>query len=153
MSAGPPVLPVAPVEAPPARGGCLRAGLIGCGIVALLCVLIFVAGVLYIKKNPGALVDFAMRGIENNFGPDVTEQDKKELREAVEEFKVAVRSGRVTGDRAGGWQRSFSMKSSSRKLSHEDVQDIIRAFREAAGVRSAPATAPTLAPMVATPSP
>jgi hypothetical protein len=85
-------------ELPPEKGGCLRIGLIGCGIVALLCILIFAGGLLFVKKNPGALMDFALRGIEHSYGPDVTEEDKKELRAAIEDFKEAIRSNRTRSD-------------------------------------------------------
>lgn len=106
----------------------MRAGLIGCGIVALLLVLLFVGGVLYVKKNPGVVLDFAVAGIERNYGPGVTEEDRKELRAVVAEVKEAARSGRIRGDQSVSWQ-SFA-KSGPDKLSHEDVQQIIRAFRE-----------------------
>jgi hypothetical protein len=136
---------------PPEKGGCMRAGLIGCGIVALLVVLIFVGGVLYIRKNPGALLDFAMRGIERNYGPDVTEEDKKELQAAVEEFKEAIRSNRMRDDSSMGFQRSFRMRNRSSKLTHQDVQELIRAFRDAAGKPGRPAGEPspgaTMVPM------
>jgi hypothetical protein len=132
----------------------MRTGLIGCGIIALLCLLIGVGGVLYVKKNPGALLDFAVGSIEKNSGPDVTEEDKKELRAVVAEVKEAIRSGRMRSDRNMGWQRSFS-RSGSRKLTHEDVQEIIRAFRESIGpLPGGAAPPPTLAPIsVPTPSP
>ena len=133
-------------DRPPEKGGCMRAGLIGCGIVALLCVLIFVGGVLFVRKNPGMLLDFAMKGIESNYGPDVTEEDKKELRAAVEDVKEAIRTNRMRDDRSMGFQRSFRMRNSSSKLSHEDVQELIRAFREAAGKPARPAGEPPLAP-------
>lgn len=129
----------------------MRAGLIGCGIVALLCVLIFVGGVLFVRKNPGALLDFAMRGIERNYGPDVTEQDKKELQAAVEEFKEAIRSNRIRDNGSMGFQRSFTMRNSSNKLSHEDIQGLIRMFRDAAGKPGRPggepSPEPTMVPM------
>jgi hypothetical protein len=135
----------------------MRAGLIGCGIVALLVVLIFVGGVLFVRKNPGALLDFAMRGIETNYGPDVTEEDKKELRAAVEEFKEAIRSNRIRDTNSMGFQRSFRMGNSSNKLSHEDIRELIRMFRDSAGKPGRPASepppGPTMVPMVPTPSP
>jgi hypothetical protein len=115
-------------ELPPEKGGCMRTGLIGCGIVALLCVLIFVGGVLYVKKNPGAVLDFAVASIEKKYGPDVTEEDRKELRAVVADVKEAARSGRIRSNRSVGWQ-NFSKRGSD-KLSHEDVQEIIRTFRE-----------------------
>ncbi len=127
---------------PPEKGGCMRAGLIGCGVVALLVVLIFVGGVLYVRKNPGVLLDFAMRGIERNYGPDVTEEDKKELQAAVEEFKEAIRSHRIRNDSTKGIQRSFTMRNSSSKLSHEDIQGLIRMFRDAVGKPGRPAGEP-----------
>ncbi len=141
-----PSVQIPSAEAPAAKGGCLRAGLIGCGVVALLCVLAFVGVVLYAKKNPTFFLDIAMGQIEKNYGPDVTEADKQELKTAVADFKEAIRSGKVRSDRGAGWQRSFTMRgrSSSGKLTHEDVQDLIRTFREAAGREPAPA--PTLSP-------
>jgi hypothetical protein len=151
MSSTPPVQ-IPTLEAPPEKGGCLRAGLIGCGVVALLCVLTFVGVVLYARKNPGFFLDFAMGQIEKNYGPDVTDADRQDLKTAVADFKEAIRSGKVRNDRSASWQRSVTMRgSSSRRLSHEDVLDLIRAFREAAG--QAPAPAPTLVPAaVLTPS-
>jgi hypothetical protein len=136
----------------------MRAGLIGCGIVALLLVLILVGGMLFVRKNPGALLDFAMRGVERNYGPDVTEEDKKELQAAVEEFKEAIRSNRIRNNRSMGFQRSLTMRNSSRKLSHEDIQELIRMFRDAVGKPGRPAgespPAATMVPMAApTPSP
>lgn len=149
MSSTPPVQ-IPTLEAPPEKGGCLRAGLIGCGVVALLCVLTFVGVVLYARKNPGFFLDIAMGQIEKNYGPDVTDADRRDLKTAVADFKEAIRSGRVQSDRGNTWQRSFTMRGgSSRKLSHEDVLDLIRAFHEAAGK----APAPTLVPAaVSTPS-
>jgi hypothetical protein len=135
----------------------MKAGLIGCGIVALLLVLVFVGGLLYVRKNPSALMDLALAGIERNYGPDVTEEDKRELKAAVEDFKEAIRSNRLHEDSSRGLQRSFSvktssMRNSSRKLTHEDVQELIRMFRDAAGKPGSPSEAPTMVPMVATPS-
>ena len=151
MSSTPPVQ-IPTLEAPPAKGGCLRAGLIGCGVVALLCVVALVGVVLYARKNPGFFLDFAVGQIEKNYGPDVTDADRRDLKTAVADFKEAIRAGKVSKDRSASWQRSFTMRgSSSRKLSHEDVQDLIRTFREAAG--QAPGPAPTLVPAaVPTPS-
>ncbi|HEV2063091.1 MAG TPA: hypothetical protein VGS00_00910 [Thermoanaerobaculia bacterium] len=138
---------------PPEKGGCMRAGLVGCGVVALLVVLIFVGGVLYVRKNPGVLLDFAMRGIERNYGPDVTEEDKKELQAAVEEFKEGIRSKRIRNDSSMGFQRSLTMRNSSSKLSHEDIQGLIRMFRDAVGkpgrLAGEPPPAATLVPMTA----
>jgi hypothetical protein len=151
MSSPPPASPiVAPLEAPPARGGCLRVALIGCGGLALLCVLAFVGFVLYSKKNPGLFLDIATRQIENNYGPDVTEQDKQDLHAALADLKEAIRTDRIRRDRNSGWSRSFNFRGSrSDKLSHDDVRDIIRSFREAilpppsATPSTAPATVPT----------
>ena len=138
-------------ELPPQKGGCLKAGLIGCGVVALLVVLVFVGGVLFVRKNPGILLDFAMTGIEQNFGPDVTEKDKKELRAAVEEFKEAIRSKRTRSENSDAFGRSFRMRNRGEKLTHEDVQELIRMFRAAAGKPVPPGAeskaAPTMVPM------
>jgi hypothetical protein len=129
----PPASPiVAPLEAPPARGGCLRVALIGCGGLAFLCVLAFVGLMLYARKNPGVFLDFAVSRIESNYGPDVTEQDKQDLRAAVADLKEAMRTNRIRREGNTGWPRSFNFRGSrSDKVSHDDVRDIIRSFREA----------------------
>lgn len=149
MSSSPVSPIVAPLEPPPARGGCLRIALIGCGGLALLCVLAFVGLMLYSRKNPGVFLDFAMSRIESNYGPDVTEEDKKDLAAAVAEFKEAIRSNRIRQD-GSGWQRSFRFRTGrSDRVSHDDVREIIRAFRESiippAGLTpsAAPAAVPT----------
>lgn len=113
----------------------------------------FVGLMLYGRKNPGLFVDFALSRIENSYGPDVTEQDKKELRAAVAEFKEAIRANRVREGRNGGWQGSFSFRGSrSDKVSHDDVQQLIRAFRESI-IPAAPSAAPAAPPAtVPTPS-
>ena len=124
--------------------------LIGCGGIALLCVLAFVGLLLYSKRNPGLFLDFAMGQIENNYGPDVTEQDKKDLRAALADLKEAIRTNRIRREGNSGWPRSFNFRGSkSDKVSHEDVRDIIRSFREAilpppgATPEAAPAAVPT----------
>lgn len=123
--------------------------LIGCGGLALLCVLVFVGLVLYSKKNPGLFLDFAMNQVESNYGPDVTEQDKKDLRAALADLKEAIRTNRLRRDGNSGWSRSFNFRSSrSDKVSHDDVRDIIRSFREAIlpSPGATPATAPAAVP-------
>lgn len=145
MSSAPPVQ-IPALEVPPGKGGCLRAGLIGCGAVALLLVLGFVGVVLYAKKNPGFFLDIAVSQIEKNYGPDVTEEDKRDLKAAVADFKEAIRNGTVKQNRGGAWQKSFSMRGNdSGKLTHDDVRELIRTFREAAGKE--PATAPAPGPV------
>ena len=125
--------------------------LIGCGGIALLCVLAFVGLVLYSKRNPGLFLDFAMGQVERNFGPDVTDQDKKDLRDAVADLKEAIRTNRVRRDGGTGWSRSFNFRGSrSEKVSHDDVRDIIRSFREA--ILPPPGAAPA-APPAAVPTP
>ena len=151
----PPIATGPPLEAPREKGGCLKAGLIGCGALALLCVLLFVGGVLYVRKNPGFFLDIAMGQIEKNYGPDVTETDKRELKAAVEDFKQAIKTNRVRKDKGGNLQASFTSRGGrSEKLTHEDVRQLIRAFREAVGSAppQTPDTVPTLAP-IAVPTP
>ena len=149
-SASPVQIPT--LEPAPPRSGCVRMGLIGCGGVALLCVLVFVGFVLYSRKNPGFLVEIAMGQIEKNYAPDVTEADRKELRAAVEEFKAAARAGKIKSDGANPLQRSFSVRGdASGKITHAEVQEMIQMFRRAAGTSTTPAPALTPA-AVPTPS-
>jgi len=134
---------------PPPRTNLARNILIGCGVVAFACVAVFVAFVLYVRNNPASMTDFMMKQIESHYGPDVTEEQKRDLRSAYADFRKAVVARRVAPDSARRIQLNFS--GSSSQLTAEQVRGLTASFREAAGGESTepPATAPqVLSPSV-----
>jgi hypothetical protein len=134
---------------PPPKSNLVRNLLIGCGAVAFLCVAAFVAFVLYVRSNPASMTDFMMKQIESHYGPDVTEEQKRDLRSAYADFRKAVVARRVSPDSARRIQLNFS--GSSSQLTAEQVRGLTASFREAAGGESSksPATAPpVLSPSV-----
>lgn len=105
---------------------------------------------LYVRRNPTFLTDLMMSQIESHFAPDVTEDDKRELREAYQDFRTAAEQNRANRDAIRRMQFTFSGTRSG-TVDHEQVRTLIRSFREAAGGR--PARAPEATPGAAPPRP
>jgi hypothetical protein len=115
-------------------------------------VLLLIAALLYVRRRPEVMFDMMMTAIESNFAEDVTEEDKRELREAYAEFRTAMRQRRVDEDRLARLGQTFRMRA-GQPVRREQVLRLTEAFRAAA--RSAPsssppAPAPTLAPVPGT---
>jgi hypothetical protein len=135
----PPAVP--PIQAPAGRAGCARVAFIGCGALALVLLAVVVGLFLYVRRNPTFLTDLMMNQIESHFASDVTEEDKRDLRAAYQEFRSAVGEKRVNQEAVRRVQVTFTSSRSS-TVDREQVHTLTRAFREAA----APA-----APRAATP--
>jgi hypothetical protein len=91
-----------------------------------------------------------MKQIESHYGPDVTADQKQDLRAAYADFRKAITERRVRPETAQKIQFTFS-SSASRGLTAEQVRQLAAEFREAAGTGSQPPPATTLPS--ATPSP
>ncbi len=105
---------------------------IGCGVLALALLAVVVGLFLYVRRNPTLLTDLMMNQVESHFGPDVTEDDKRELRAAYRDFRAAVEQRRVNREAVRRVQVTFS-GSRSGKLDRDQVHTLTRAFRESAG--------------------
>jgi uncharacterized membrane protein len=114
--------------------------LIGCGVVAVLAVGAFAAFVYYVRSNPASITDLMMKQIESHYGPDVTADQKQELRAPYADFRSAITEHRVRPEAAQKIQVTFS-SSSSRELTAEQVRRLAAEFREAAGTGPGPASA------------
>jgi hypothetical protein len=137
--------PPPPPGAAPTKQGCARTALIGCGIAAALLLLCIVGFFLYVRRNPGMMTDLMMKQIESHWGPDVTEQDKTDLRAAYAEFRIALNERRVSPE---GVQKLQSTLSSNRsnQINREQVHQLTRDFRAAARPSPSPAPGNTLSP-------
>ena len=134
-----------PVEPAPAGKGCLKTGLIGCGVAALVLVAAFVAFVLYVQKNPEAITDFMMKQVEKNYAPDVTEREKEDLRAAYAAFRKTLEEGKKPPPEPMERMRGILTFGGGRssELTREQVRELTEVFRKAAG--AAPAVAPPAA--------
>ena len=128
------------------KQGCARSALIGCGVAAALLLLCIVGVFLYIRNNPAAITDFLMmRQIESHWGPDVTEQDKADLRAAYAEFRTALIEKRVNTE--GLQKLQFSLSGNrSNQINREQVHQLTRDFRAAASRSPGPGHTQTMSP-------
>lgn len=139
-----------PPETPSSRQGCARNALIGCGIAAFLLIAVLVGFFLYLRRNPGMMTDLMMRQIETQWGPDVTEQDKADLRAAYADFRTALNEKRVS--QQGVQKIQFSLSGNrSGKLNREQVHQLTEAFRTAASGTTLPDRTPSVAPAPTSP--
>jgi hypothetical protein len=137
----PPPLP----DAAPIKQGCARTALIGCGIAAALLLLCLVGFFLYMRRNPGLMTDLMMRQIESHYGPDVTEQDKADLRAAYAEFRTALNQRRV--NREGVQKLQFTLSANrSNQINRDQVLQLTRDFRAASNPASNPSPGQTRSP-------
>ena len=148
MSTAPPIEPAAP----PANRGCWKAALLGCGGAAVLLVAALIGLGVYIQKKPTAVTDLLMERIRAGYASDVTDADKSELDAAYADFRGALEEKRV---RKEDMEKVRDAVKLGRVVGREEVHQMTRVFREAAGNaggtrRSAPESPP---PAAATPLP
>lgn len=164
MSSLPPDRPQAPppfpapgvppgIPPPSARpSGCWRVGLVGCGIAGLALLLVIVGAILYVRRNPAAVADFAMSQVESHFAADVTDQDKADLRAAYAAYRERLRSGKASPEPLQRVKTVFLSGDKNNEITREQVHELTAAFREGANPASGPGEAPLRGPY-ATPSP
>jgi hypothetical protein len=141
--------PPPPVEAPAADGrGCLKKSLIGCGVVALLVAVCFIAILIYVRQRPDALTDIVMKQVESHYAADVTAAEKEQLRAAYADFRAALRDHRVSREPLERMRTTLVSRGSQSEVSREQVRDLTDLFRKAAGGGAASSSSP-----VPTPSP
>lgn len=128
-------------------------GLVGCGIAGLALLLVIVGAILYIRRNPAAVADFAMSQVESHFAAEVTDQDKADLRAAYAAYRERLQSGKASPEPLQRVKTVFMTGGSrNNEITREQVHDLTAAFREAANLSSGPGEAPLRGPDV-TPSP
>ena len=119
--------PSAPIEPGPPRGGCLRGGLIGCGVAALLVLVLLGGSFAYVGRHPEALTDWMMKRVESGYAPEVTAVEKDRLERAYGKFRVRLQERRVPRadlERLRGILSSTAMGSFSR----DEVRELTELF-------------------------
>ncbi len=139
MSSPPPVPSSPPAGTASAKRGCWKGALIGCGVVAVVLVAGFVALAIYARRNPGKTADLMMKQIETHYAPDVTAEEKEQLRAAYNEFRKALEQRRVSRAPLDRLRGTLLAGGSGSEVTREQVRELTREFREAAGFSPAPA--------------
>ena len=154
MSTVPPIsTPPAP-PVPPPRSGCGKKALIGCGVAALAVAACFLGFILYVRQKPQVITDFVMRQVESHYASDVTDADKRELREAYAEFRKGLMEHRVNREPLDRMRATLMTSGPNNEINHEQVRDMIRLFREHSGTAPPPdLTPPGTAPVSPRPTP
>lgn len=155
MSSPPPPpgapIPPAPIEPGRARGGCGRAGLIGCGAAAIVVLILFAIFLIYARRKPEVLTDLMMGQIERNLAPEVTAEEKQRLREAYAGFRRRVQEGRV-GPEPMERLRAILSSATRGAIGSEKVRELMAVFQAAAPpagatpAPSGPVPVPALSP-------
>ena len=97
------------------------------------------------------ITDFVMKQIESHYAADVTQEDKRELRDAYADFRQALRDRRVSRDRLDRMRATLMTGGSQNEIHHEQVRELIELYRRGSGSGpSAPGVSP---PPAASPSP
>jgi hypothetical protein len=138
--------PSAPIEPGPPPGGCLRGGLIGCGIAALLVLVLLGGSFAYVRRHPEALTDWMMKRVESGYAPEVTPAEREHLETAYGKFRVRLQERRVPRadlDHLRGILSSSAMGSFSR----DEVRELTELFERG------PAPPPLTPATEATPNP
>jgi hypothetical protein len=123
----------------PANRGCWKGALLGCGAVAILLVVVFVAIGIYVQNRPAAVTDLLMERIRSGYAPDVTEEDKSSLEDAYADFREALEARRVAKEDVEDVRDAVKL---GREVSRSEVHELTRVFRRAAGSGGAPAGSP-----------
>ena len=105
----------------------------GCGILGVLVLIGFIGAVVYIRSHPEAFTDFLMNRIESAFAPDVTEQDKADLRAAYAAYRDKLKTKSVNSRSLDRVRVVLTRGGSS--IGRDQVHELTAAFREAAGER------------------
>jgi hypothetical protein len=128
VSTAPPIEP-APAGLP-ANRGCWKGALLGCGGAAVLVVVCLVGLGIYVQKRPGSITDMLMERIRDQYASDVTGEDKANLEAAYAEFRSALEGKRVKSE---DLERVRATIKIGREIRREEVLELTRVFREAAG--------------------
>jgi hypothetical protein len=91
-----------------------------------------------------------MTAVEANLAPEVTDEDRRELRAAYAEFRQALKEKRVDRRELENLNRVLRIRSGE-PISRDRVHQMTEFFRRAARSAPAPATSPT--PILVAPAP
>ena len=141
----PPTVIVAPGPEPAGKG-CLKKTLIGCGGVALVCAVGFIAFILYVRQRPETITDAVMKQVESHFAPDVTADEKAQLRAAYADFRVALKEHRLGREPLDRMRTTLVSGGAQSEVTREQVRQMTELFRQAVSSARPAGTPGALAP-------
>jgi hypothetical protein len=111
----------------------LRLGILGCGTVLLILVVLTTIVGYLVARNPrqlrtalGAVFDTLESEIEKSFAPEVTAAERQEFHGARARFHDAWNAGRIDMPAADALRRRLMRESRKDRLSPEDVRSLTR---------------------------
>jgi hypothetical protein len=111
----------------------LRVGILGCGTVLLILVVLATIVGYLVARNPrqfrtalGAVFETLEGEIEKSFAPEVTAAERQEFHAARARFHDAWNAGRIDMPAADALRRRLMRESRKDRLSPEDVRSLTR---------------------------
>ncbi len=108
----------------------------------------------YVRRNPQAMTDLLMKQVESHYAPDVTAQEKEDLRSAYAAFRKAAAEGRLRQQSYQDLRGTILSRGPNNDVARQQVQELTEIFRRGAGATVPPAGAtppPSAPPASATP--
>ena len=136
-----------PPEARPARSGCGRAALIGCGVVVVLVGIAAIVFMMNYKRYAGGLLSWSFGKLEEQIfagmAPDVTQEERDRLRAAFRDALAAAQSGQSDPQALSRIQGQVMEVAQRQKgqISREDVRKLTEALEAVAGKGASPPAA------------
>ena len=126
--APPPIEPGGPRPGASGRG-CARQALVGCGAVALVVAVGLISFLIYLRRHPERMTDAVMNQVQSNFAPDVTAQDKEDLRAAYAAFRPKLVNGTASRQSLQDLRSILMSGGFGSSVSREQVRQLIEIFR------------------------
>ncbi len=122
-------------------------------MVAALIAIVLIGAMVYLRRHPEQMTDFLMKQVESNFAPDVTAQEKEDLRAAYAAFRPSLVDGTASRGSLEDMRAILLSRGMRGAVSREQVHDLTELFRRQArpatrsgsgsSVRPSPSLAPT----------
>lgn len=131
--AGPPALP--PIVFPPPpdakKSGVLKWGLIGCAGASV----IVIAGLVFLMTHARSITGWALAKLEETVltgcAPDVTAEEKTELRTAFQRFRRAAAEDKATPEQVEEIQRKVTAALRDGRVTPAEIRDLTAELKKA----------------------
>lgn len=148
----PPIEPGAPRAGVTGRG-CARSALIGCGAVAAVIAIAMISFVIYIRRHPERMTDALMNQVYSNFAPDVTPQEREDLRAGYSAYREKLVRGTASRQSLQDLRSVMMSGGFTSTVTRDQVRSMTEIFRTGARRDAPTGTSPASRSPAASPSP